>query len=62
MCYNNLNIFHIGGNVLNIKSLVLPPIGTNCYILSDDLNKCAVVIDPGFPARPSAFIFRTRKC
>ena len=32
---------------MNIKSLMVGPIGTNCYILEDDQTNLAAVIDPG---------------
>ena len=32
---------------MNIKSLTVGPIGTNCYILEDDQTNLAAVIDPG---------------
>src|SRR5574341_43268 len=35
---------------LNITSLSLGPIGTNCYIVADSDTRDAVVIDPGWDA------------
>lgn len=32
---------------MKIKMLTVGPIGTNCYILEDEKNKLAAVIDPG---------------
>ena len=42
-----------------IKTLVVPPIGTNCYLLEDNDTKTAAVIDPGGAA--SAIIDRAEK-
>ena len=32
---------------MNIKALQVGPIGTNCYILCDEVEKLCAVIDPG---------------
>lgn len=32
---------------MNIKTLVVGPVETNCYIISDPLSKEAVIIDAG---------------
>ena len=32
---------------MDIKTLQVGPIGTNCYILCDEAEKCCAVIDPG---------------
>ncbi|MBN1538050.1 MAG: MBL fold metallo-hydrolase [Anaerolineales bacterium] len=34
--------------MLNIKTLTLGPVQTNCYLLSDSLSKSAVVVDPAW--------------
>lgn len=36
---------------MNIKSMPVGPIGTNCYILEDEASHLAAVIDPGGEAR-----------
>ena len=32
---------------MNIKSLTVGPIGTNCYLLCDEAAKACAVVDPG---------------
>lgn len=32
---------------MTIKQLMVPPIGTNCYIFVDDETNCAAIVDPG---------------
>ena len=32
---------------MNIKTLIVGPIGTNCYLLCDEAAKTCAVVDPG---------------
>ena len=47
---------------MDIKTLQVGPIGTNCYILCDEQAKVCAVIDPGEEARRIASIVKTTGC